>query len=332
MRRTEDLNGDSVPQYGTEPMSRVSNPQAFRRLAQVPCGVCGAHADAPVLRLGSKVFPVNVSLCRACGFLFLSPRPDANELDRYYREGIYDRFQRPRGAEDAPPDLEAGRLVKARMAPYMEESSPEPEVWEVGAGNGDVVRAFEGWRRRVVEPSPECRMRLAGLGIEASPTFPQSVPGAEGTADLVVLRQVLEHVADPLTHLESCAALLRERGRMYLSVPHVFGPDFVGQFAFHHVSYFSRDTLALLCGRAGLSVLHMDVSGDELWCVARKQGDGTWDPGAEDERTTRSRETSEAAVRAHFGMGPTLQRRLRRLASTLLPETWVWRYHEARRG
>src|SRR3989337_1494911 len=68
----------------------------MREIALQPrsCECCGGTDLEPVWSSQSQVkratnvwrFPVNVVVCRACGFCFVSPGPKSDDLSRYYAE------------------------------------------------------------------------------------------------------------------------------------------------------------------------------------------------------------------------------------------------------
>ncbi len=93
--------------------------------------------------------------------------------------------------------------------------------------------------------------------------------GFEGIAedepfDIVLLFQVLEHLADPLAQLQECRRRLAPGGKLIVGVPNSGSWQaslFRGSW-FHldpprHLFHFSSDSLTRLLGQAGFSVQHI---------------------------------------------------------------------------
>jgi SAM-dependent methyltransferase len=118
-----------------------------------------------------------------------------------------------------------------------------------------------GWRVIGTERTPEM---LAYARQELG--LPVFVGGMEALSpeplfDLIIIFQVLEHLADPATTLKQCAQLLKPEGRLVIGVPN-FGSwqaRFAGPLWFHldvprHLFHFSPESLAAALSEAGLGV------------------------------------------------------------------------------
>ncbi len=73
-----------------------------------------------------------------------------------------------------------------------------------------------GWPASKVAPKSVAVARDKGLGVTCGDIATLRV---ESKYDLVVLNDVLEHVADPLLVLQSVATILKPQGRLYLATP-----------------------------------------------------------------------------------------------------------------
>jgi SAM-dependent methyltransferase len=84
-------------------------------------------------------------------------------------------------------------------------------------------------------------------------------PGLPGrSADLVVIRSVLELVPDPVGFLRDARAALAPGGLCYLEVPNaewVLRDGMAWNIHYEHCSYFTAGTLRTVCAAAGLRVL-----------------------------------------------------------------------------
>jgi SAM-dependent methyltransferase len=157
------------------------------------------------------------------------------------------------------------------VSPWLGE-----EVLEVGAGHGTMTAALIG-RRRIVaaDPSERCVARLrARFGEDASVEIRQadaSAAGAGGPYQSILLVNVLEHIDDDATVLESLGAALRPGGHLVLWVP--AHPALYSDFD-QRVGHFRRyrsHELSMLVTSAGLQVSelrHVNALGAMAWWLS----------------------------------------------------------------
>jgi len=130
-------------------------------------------------------------------------------------------------------------------------------VVEIGCGSGHLARilAMRAAQVRLYEPNRNLRPEmLAEANIQLHQGLFTS-DDARDPADLVICRQVLEHVADPLALLRIIRKALRPDGRVYLEVPDAAFIEAHASFSdLHqqHVQYFTIGNLIRLARAAGL--------------------------------------------------------------------------------
>jgi len=142
---------------------------------------------------------------------------------------------------------------------------PGARVLEVGAGIGTFSRRMldDGARELVlIEPEARCadvlEERFAGdpavtVSRDPLPDAP-CLAGADGSFDLVVCQNVLEHIADASGAVRSMARALRPGGRLALVVP--AGPALFGALddAYGHWRRYDEAALHAVIDAAGLEV------------------------------------------------------------------------------
>jgi SAM-dependent methyltransferase len=154
-------------------------------------------------------------------------------------------------------------LIDADLAWIARRLPAGSRILDVGAGRGSFVKEA---RRRGLE----------ALGLELQIEAPRiwrrdGVPGVLGNGaaapfrdacfDLVRLKEVIEHVEDPLSLVREARRLLRPGGLMIAHVPSPYSQLYpVGNFwdDYTHVRPFSRFGLQRLFADAGLQVLRID--------------------------------------------------------------------------
>jgi SAM-dependent methyltransferase len=124
--------------------------------------------------------------------------------------------------------------------------NPHGDIFDVGGGNGTVSRALTqaGFASLVVEPDAEGARSAYARGLR--PVICSTVADAgfrAGSAAAVGLFDVIEHIEDDVTFLDSLRELLRPGGRLYISAPAYKG---LWSFEDEYAGHFRRYTLAQL--------------------------------------------------------------------------------------
>ena len=143
-------------------------------------------------------------------------------------------------------------------------------VLEVGCGPGFFGESLEGREYLGLEFNPDARAKAVARGLAVEGCKVEEVALREPASfDCVVSFQVLEHVADPLPFLESCARLVKPGGRLIVSVPSAdsfmrFNLNDVLNMPPHHVTWWTDRCLSWCADRIGLRVeeLHHQTLSD----------------------------------------------------------------------
>src|SRR5437868_1382223 len=140
-----------------------------------------------------------------------------------------------------------------------------------------------------VEPNPVSGKIARERGIKVypdmiSPALCHNAVADAGKFDLVVVRQVLEHIVDFENFFACVKLVLREDGLLFIDVPDFSPGSSVGDLSVlweEHVSYFTEATLLALLARHGfeaVSVKKYDFSGGSLAIAARRAAPGVNPP------------------------------------------------------
>ncbi len=200
--------------------------------------------------------------CPACGFMFTWPQP--GNLD-----GFYPRSYRAYG----PAILALFRVVhRRRVRSWTRARGAVGRALEIGCGHGWMLAALReaGWQtvglERTVESGRHARTTL-GLDVRIGEL---DVFGAGEQFDLIIMNQVLEHLADPMPRLRACAKLLKPGGWLIIGVPNLdsWQFHFVRQHWVHldvprHLGHFTRAALRAALKRAGLRMTEIRTTNFE---------------------------------------------------------------------
>lgn len=229
------------------------------------CPVCAARNNSPIYPEAQDPITwdrFQIVKCSLCGLAYTVPRPSV--MDRYY-----------------PPKYRAygpvaqsvlSALYRMRVARWALLKPAGGTVLEVGCGPGLMLAAFRrrGWQVLGIERSREAveaAKAVSGVKIVATPVH--ALP-PDARFDLIVMFQVLEHIAEPVALLRECASRLAPGGFLIVNVPNFasWQARFGGSKWLHldpprHLSHFTPQTLSGTLQRAGLQLVQLTFASPE---------------------------------------------------------------------
>jgi SAM-dependent methyltransferase len=221
--------------------------------------------------------------CSVCKVLFQEPAPSAAALQAMYPADY--RASHATGLYGRLKWLQA-LLLARRLRSFV--PTGDPLVAELGCGAGQLLLAFHrlGFRR------------LIGVDWSINRDVATNVPTISFVAhdimtyippqpvDVLIVNNVIEHLADPLRFLTAYRTYLTERGVILVLTPNAtslchraFRRYWSGLHSPWHVHVFTRQALAILAERAGLRVRQLAVDEDpggwaisvQNWWRSRRQ-------------------------------------------------------------
>lgn len=218
-----------------------------------------------------------------CGTLWLDPAPSEAGIGaayvRYYTHESSSLVQP--GAVAAAfrllwrvNGLAAERAALERM--LLDGVAPGL-LLDVGCGDGRRLAVLQamGWRveGQEIDAAAVAAARRAGYTVHAGKL--QSIGLGDGSYDAVTMNHVMEHVHDPLAHLQECRRVLRRGGRLVALTPNaaslghaVYGAAWRGLEPPRHLQVFTAASLGALATRAGFSQVQVRTSAANAYTLA----------------------------------------------------------------
>jgi SAM-dependent methyltransferase len=241
------------------------------------CGLCGAaestvvHQGLTPTRYGSASDSFGLVRCDACGLVYLSPRPSAEEIGRFYPQEFYGELTAdtsgPRGRLASLynrlfPSADARRLDSMLTLVRRHWPGLPGRVLDVGAGDGNFLDHMTraGWQGEGTELCADSA-RIAARRASRNRIHVGALEDLEleaGAYDMVTLWDVLEHLYRPLEALRKARSLLRPGGLLLVSVPnyHALEAHLMGRRWPHldvprHLHHFTPPVLDRMLAAAG---------------------------------------------------------------------------------
>ena len=228
------------------------------------CPWCGSenaqlHLELKDLFLTQE--PFKILECKECGLLFTTPRPNKDEIGRYYKsEEYYSHQENKEGF--IPKVYEKVKSVNLKNKyGIATEGKEKGKALDIGCGVGDFLHTMEqhGWDCTGVEPSEDAKViakkRIKGqlLSSEEQENLPDS------SFDIITMWHVLEHVDDIRWQIQQLHRLCKPGGRIIIALPNYKSYDgqyYKAEWAAYdvprHLNHFNKETLIKILEESGL--------------------------------------------------------------------------------
>ena len=230
---------------------------------------------------GECGFPVNICICKHCGFVYLNPRWNEETYFSFYQYA-YDKYWR-KNPSVLPPekDVSSYYLLYQRLLNTFADFKPH-NVLDIGSGNGRhlsyIMQQYPNAEYHAIESSASYKPEIEKRGIEfiVNDVNTDWDKSFEKKFDFVIMRHVLEHFLEPEKVLAKVQKTMTDDGILYIAVP-----DAMRNFILHnnftvvHPYFFSDvsiSNLLIKCGFEVKKMINAEYSGHtEMYLFAGKQ-------------------------------------------------------------
>ena len=199
--------------------------------------------------------------CRRCQTKFYLPIPEINELNLCYENNYFINFKK-----DKWRNYYRGKFIAKHLASWKDNGS----ILEIGCANGDILRGirdFSGWKVFGIETSSfasKYARDFYHLDVKTG-SIENQYPNNQ--FDFILVNNVLEHVNNPISFLNHVSNLLKQKGRLLLSVPNGTNDISPNKILWDkelkpfptkhrgHIFFFDKCSLSLMFKKVGLHVL-----------------------------------------------------------------------------
>lgn len=199
------------------------------------------------------MYPLTICKCGVCGHVQQIDSVDEAVMNKVY-EAEYYNCPSPEGTGMGVSEIEKFRQFFKDVKPAV------GKVLEIGCYDGYLLNKFEeeGWDVYGIDPSDVTAQIVNSYeeGKIVNGFFDEN-SFEDKQFDMIVFRNLLEHIYDLETFLKSVSKKLVPGGHVFIDVPNVKKYSNVGGMGcfFHqHISYFSIESLTTLLNQCGFAV------------------------------------------------------------------------------
>lgn len=205
----------------------------------------------------------SISKCNKCDFLFTNPRPDKDNIQKYYESANYISHQdKSSNLTNFLYKLVRRITLKKKVRWINENSSKKGRLLDFGCGTGYFLQEAlkNGWEATGFEVNSQAAaVALGKHGLQVYDDI--NLLKAENKFDVITLFHVLEHVHDLCGTLKILLSLLKKRGTLMIAVPNYNSHDslnykenWASLDVPRHLYHFTSQTMEVMAQEYGLKI------------------------------------------------------------------------------
>ena len=207
-----------------------------------------------------------VQTCNQCSFTLTNPRPNDDQLGKYYESNDYiSHSNNQKGIFNRIYQMVRYHAMESKFK-LINGLNSNGLVLDYGCGTGEFLQEAkrQQWTVRGIEPSEKARAQAIGkLPAEVLGTLAE-VPEQEAY-DVVTLFHVLEHIHSLRKTVKKIASHLKSNGYLVIAVPNPesadakhYGKDWAGYDVPRHLYHFSEKSMNIFQSEFGMELVRVE--------------------------------------------------------------------------
>ncbi|WKK76615.2 class I SAM-dependent methyltransferase [Marivirga salinae] len=205
----------------------------------------------------------NIMICDNCNFQFTNPRPNEEEIAKYYQSDEYishsDKANSPINFIYKVARKYA--LASKRKLINSITKDKKGRLLDYGCGTGYFLETMQknGWKTYGIEPNDSAR-EIANTKGKVQESI-EELKLKNKKFDVITLWHVLEHIHNLNETIKILKTILKEKGKIVIAVPNiesyeqkVFEEEWAAYDVPRHLYHFSQDTMNTLMLKHGLKI------------------------------------------------------------------------------
>jgi 2-polyprenyl-3-methyl-5-hydroxy-6-metoxy-1,4-benzoquinol methylase len=219
------------------------------------CPICNNTAFKPFLKAKDYFLTMEgftIQQCLSCKFLFTNPRPEKEEIGKYYRSESYiSHSDSTKGLINKIYQTIRSKTLNEK-ASWIYNHKKQGRVLDIGAGTGHFLNAMarKGYSVTGMEPEESARKIAKAQFDLILYNELESIPDEGDRYDVITLWHVLEHVHELDATLKRIRSLVSDAGILVVAVPNPesydaqkYGKYWAAYDLPRHLYHFTRETI-----------------------------------------------------------------------------------------
>lgn len=205
----------------------------------------------------------NIVVCDNCNFQFTNPRPNEEEIGKYYQSENYISHS---DKANSPINF-IYKLARKYALSYKKKlintivKDKKGRILDYGCGTGYFLQTMKenGWKTYGIEPNQNARL-IASTKTRVKESI-EDLNLKNKKFDVITLWHVLEHIHNLNGTIKVLKTILKEKGKIVIAVPNIesyerniFQEDWAAYDVPRHLYHFSQDTMNTLMLKHGLKI------------------------------------------------------------------------------
>jgi 2-polyprenyl-3-methyl-5-hydroxy-6-metoxy-1,4-benzoquinol methylase len=204
--------------------------------------------------------------CSSCGFAFINPRPEKDQLQKYYESIEYISHSGTSKGIINTVYKKVRRYTHKKKFKLVSNYAKGNSILDIGCGSGELLSLFKenNWKTFGIEPNDNARnFAISEYGLNVNNE--ESISGISNKSiDVVTMWHVLEHVSELNERISEIKRTLKENGVLFVAVPNniSYDAEYYKEFwaAYdvpRHLYHFTPDTIKKLLEKYKFSIIEM---------------------------------------------------------------------------
>ena len=254
-----------------------------KNLENVKCNYCGDD-DYKVRYIKDGY---NIVQCKKCSLVYVNPRLTQESIDNLYNEdyflgdGFDKSIQYQKEFEELSDKLDLTDWDAATIKEFIQTENKNPKLLDIGCGMGLFLWKAKkiGFDVEGIELSSFAAdfVRSKDITVNDKSIYEERLP--ENHYDAIALKEVIEHLPDPMLALENVYSALKPGGVLFMTTGNYNSPErkLRGKDWFYfmpegHIFIFSNKTMTNYLNKIGFSKTLVTNQGDLLMNKLLKVG------------------------------------------------------------
>jgi 2-polyprenyl-3-methyl-5-hydroxy-6-metoxy-1,4-benzoquinol methylase len=216
-----------------------------------------------------KKFPLEISYCKNCLLVQQTKKISEKVMNKVYSSKYYNC---PSPKKSGLGDREIQKFWKF----FRSINQKKGKILEIASFDGYLLGMMKkiGWEVYGCDPSAASKVAKRKFGDKIKNSFYKAGLYKKNSFDVIVFRNLLEHMYDIKKFLKDVSFSLKNNGHIFIDIPNIKSIIKSGSFGvfFHqHVSYFSKSTIKNALENNGFKVKKIFEGNPNLFVYAQKK-------------------------------------------------------------